>query len=186
MGKNNHMKSSSKNVDLRQSSKTLSFLNHIYVVNKKIENKKNDPSCNADVFDLSMKLNKKNLKENTIKQMMPNKETISGKNHSVVAPGTLITKVDDGVLHGKERKNDDAKKSTTTTMEFFDIEMQRDEDDQTELLVFPEEEKHFFFSCFYPDATVCDFFYVFCSCFWPCVILDIRQKLYGHKKQCFV
>ena len=52
--------------------------------------------------------------------------------------------------------------------------------------MFPEEEKHFFFSCFYPDATVCDFFYVFCSCFWPCVILDIRQKLYGHKKQCFV
>ncbi len=182
---NNDMKSSGKKAGLRQSSNGLSFLNHIHRVNKKIENKHKARSCDTDEFGLSMISNKKNLKNNAIKQMMPNKETISEKKHSVGAPGKLITKVDHGGLHGKERKNEVAKKSTTTTMEFFDIEMQRYQSDQTELLVFPEEEKHFFFSCFYPDATVCDFFYVFCSCFWPCVILDIRQKLYGHNKQWF-
>ncbi len=37
-----------------------------------------------------------------------------------------------------------------TRWNFFDIEMQRNEVDTDELLVFAEDEKSFFFSCFLP------------------------------------
>ena len=171
---NHNNKKSSKQQFLSTSNNT-SFLNHIYHINAKMD-----------------KGNSNNNNDNNMMMMMK-KVSEQADEHNQVG--------DENAKYDEEKKNDKKKRSKKkeqknkeknllnakkkNSMEFFDIEMQRNEADTDELLVFAEDEKSFFFSCFYPDATVCDFFYVFCSCCWPCVILDIRQKLYGNTKQWF-
>merc|ERR1711871_1180559 len=124
--------------------------------------------------DAKKKHNMNDRREKEKKNVTPKEKTKDATKNSHGSNGKLVLK--------KVPPLSTTNAIETRTMRYFDIEMQRNNQNRLddEILVVAEKERPFFFSCCSSNASLCDFIYVSFSCFWPCVILDIRQKLYGN------